>query len=155
MPARLAALVSPRARGPLVLIAAALLAVWRPLQGLREGWGPGRNDPAAWAERSFAELRPSARLRERIGVLVPPFGGESEVAYWYCAQYALAPALVEPVMLSACLEPRPAARCAAGNARRFALVNPDPALAALAEARLGIRRVGWAGSALLFVAEGR
>jgi hypothetical protein len=154
MAARMRDAVPANARGAAILLAAALLATWRPLADLRAGeWAQESPNPAAWAEAAFAETRKLVGPGERLGVLVPPFEADKETAYWYCAQYALAPALVEPVMLGDCLRPEGGPRCGVPRSTRFAFVSPDPALVDFAELRFGIRTVARAGPARLMAPE--
>ena len=87
-------------------------------------------------------------------MLVPPFEkADTEIAYWYCAQYALAPALVEPLMLGDRLRPEGGERCGTPRASRFALVTVDEELAGFAARRFGLRTAARAGAARLMTAE--
>lgn len=135
-------------RNALPLAAAAALASWTPLAGIRaRGWFReaavvGRLDG------SLAELRLGLVPGERIGIVVP-LEAESETEYWYAAQYALAPAVVQPILIRDCAAAEPGPSCRPGGTSRAAALRADPTTIALLERRLGLVPVGSAGRALL------
>jgi hypothetical protein len=103
----------------------------------------------------LADLRPQLRAGERIGVVVPPLEAGSDLAFWYSAQYALAPALVEPIMVGDCVTPEPGPRCRLTGATRVAMLREDTATFALLERRLGLVPVGKVGRAVILMRAAR
>jgi hypothetical protein len=143
---------SANVRGVLVLALAVPLAVAGPLRSLRtRPWREAPSMPAR-ADAIFAKTRDAVRPGERIAVLVPPLARDVEMEFWYCAQYALAPRLVEPVLWRECTAPRDGAGCRMARSARLALVNPPAEVVRLAQQKLGTRAVGWAGPVLLMEA---
>lgn len=144
--------MSANVRGALVLAAAVLLAMRPPLLSLfTRTWVEARST-AAWADASFAKMRSAVRPGERIGLLVPSLGRDAEIEFWYCAQYALAPGLVEPIMVGECMQPDDRTRCRMARSARLAIAHPKPAWVLLAQQKLGAKTVGWAGPVLIMEA---
>ena len=146
---------APRIRNAVALAAAALLAIGTVLASIREhGWSD-QPDPVALVDEDLADLRLQLRAGERIGVVVPPLEAGSDLAFWYSAQYALAPALVEPIMVGDCVTPEPGPRCRLTGATRVAMLREDTATFALLQFRLGLVPVGTVGRAVILVRAAR
>jgi hypothetical protein len=149
----LSRLADRRVRGAVVLAVLGALAAREPVRVLIAPPKAGQLEYPAWADAQFAQLRASLRPGEHIGVFVPPLDPELEGAFRIVSQYALAPALVEPIRLRSCL--RASEGCELPQVRRYALLESDPSVVGLVAGRLGIRPVGRLGDVLVLEGAGR
>ncbi len=143
-PERRVAFLTAVRRG-VVLSGAAVLALWAAVGTIRERGWTEQPDLAAMIDASVAGLRDGLRPGERIGVAIPAMDSSSELAFWYSAQYALAPALVQPVMLRDCARLELGPRCRVPQGMRIAVLRPDVDTLTFLERRLGLVTIGAAG----------
>jgi hypothetical protein len=78
------------------------------------------------ADEMFAPVRASFAAGERVGVLVPGRNESEDQVRWFSAQYALAPAIVEPIRLSACARSVMDPGCRPERVERVAAVGVSP-----------------------------
>ncbi len=143
------------ARPGAVLAGAAWLAFASTLSALRSsGWEERPCFPAE-VDETLAPLRRGLHAGERIAVALPPSNGATESALWFAAQYALAPAVVEPIFLSECIGERPGARCRLDRATLVAVPAGDDTTITFLRQRLGVVPVGVAGRVPILGAEPR
>ncbi len=137
----------------LVLSVAALLALGRSIADLREGgWSEARGQVSSLDE-AVSGLGLALRPGEPIGVVIPPFSPDREAAYRFAAQYALTPALVQPVRLRDCLLGQ---RCHLDDAvSRVAVIQTDAGTVALLERQLALTTIARAGSSVVLGKSGR
>ena len=98
-----------------------------------------------WADRTFTPLRATVTPGERIGVIIASPDPNAAGGMHYAAQWALIPALVEPIYLVECLRPEHGPRCRLDRVRRVAFAPRDAASLAFIEQRLGLARQGRVG----------
>ncbi len=133
----------------MVLVALATLAFVDSACVLQDPPRHGDAQPPIWADATFSALRSALRPGERIGLFVPCADPDAEVAFRSAAQFALIPAIVEPVALCECFRPS-AADCEYGALSKFALAGErDPALVTELVHRLALRPAGRFGDVLL------
>jgi hypothetical protein len=146
--ASLGVIASPAARKLAALAVVAALGLGNPvLHFVRPTPRPG-GDVAAWADEAYAGLRTTLRAGERIGVLVGSGNPNLDGALSMSAQYALAPAVVEPIYLADCLSDG-GKRCRLELIDRVAVVAPPQELIGIVEQRLGLIPAGSVGGVLL------
>ena len=146
-------IVSRRARLAAALVLAAILGAVLPARRLA-GAPPLRfgNFPD-WADRTFTALRGTVTPGERIGLVIANPDPNVAGGMHYSAQYALIPALVEPIDLEECLRPQRGPRCGLDQVRRIAFAPRDAASLAYVEQQLGLERKARVGP--VFVLERR
>lgn len=136
---------------PLVLAVAAVVGIGgsvRPLESLLQR--PAADGPAAWADKVYAPLQARLEAGQRIGVLIAAGDPDHAFALHFAAQYALVPAVVEPIYLRDCLGQGSGKHCRLGAVDRIAFASTEPWAVASVSKRLGLEqfeRVG--GVALL------
>lgn len=128
---------SHRARALVALAAAAVLGAALPAARLITGGPPSWVTFPEYAERTFAPLRARLAPGERIGLVLDSGNPDADGAMHYAAQYALAPALVEPLYVEDCQRPGRGPRCRVDGARKVLVLSSNPATVAFFERLLG------------------
>ncbi|HEX9398462.1 MAG TPA: hypothetical protein VF912_00025 [Anaeromyxobacter sp.] len=130
-----------------VLGAVGALGLGMPVAGLVRAVRSKPDDAPGSADRTLSELRRLLKPGEPIGVVLPePEDPALAVGVVSRAQYALAPALVEPLWLGDCLTAGP--RCRPGAAR-IAVPRERADVAAALRERLGLGAGSTVGGVLL------
>jgi hypothetical protein len=135
-----------------VLALAGAAALWaglsEPLGRLRRQQPPYAIDAARQADEVFAAARARYGAGARVGVVLPTGIDSADMAIWYSSQYALAPALVEPISLADCTSRPPGDHCRLERVEEYLLPVDDPALLAWLDASLGLRPAERLGGAV-------
>lgn len=148
------AISSPALRRVVVLATVGALGVGIPCLHLVRRTPRHGGDGAAWADARYSGLARTLRAGERIGVIVASGDPDLDGALSMCAQYALAPAIVEPIYLSDCLRDG-GPRCRLERVDRVAALEPPPPLVGILERRLGLVPTSAVDSVLLLEKRGR
>jgi hypothetical protein len=129
-------------------VAAASQGLTLPVARLQRERPPFSIDAARQADEILAEARGRFGPGARVGVVLPTGVDSADMAIWYSSQYALAPALVEPISLAHCTSRPPGAHCRLELVSDYLVPVDDPALVAWLDASLGLRAVERLGGAV-------
>ncbi len=143
----------PPAARYLALAGAALLGVgapaWRAWTGCPDVPVPDQIGPADAEVGGFRPWVASPGARVAVGVTEDPRASASAQARAFAAAYALAPAVVRPLVLPACRLPH-AAGCALWPGEALLLCDGSPEAVLPIAARHGLTRTEISGGCLLF-----
>jgi len=128
----------PAAIAWLSLAAAAVLGLGLPAERLAGAAPPPFSQLPVWADDFYDPVRPRFAPGERVGILLVSGDPNGDGALHYGTQYALAPALIEPIYLGDCLKPERGPRCRVETVQRVLLVTQNPRLLDFAMRGLGL-----------------
>lgn len=120
-----------------VLAGAAAIGLYAPYQHLMAARAPFTFDVGSRADATYAGARPHLRAGDRIGIFLLNQDDGADMAQWYSAQYAIAPAIVVPLYIDDCLHRAGSARCRLAETDRI-LARRDPRFIAALRSRFGL-----------------